>query len=360
MDELEKARKEINEADREIAALFVKRMRAAKDVAAYKKARGLPILDKIREDSLIARNSALVEDDEIRDYYVNFLSYAMQLSRSYQHKLIEGAKIAYSGVAGAFASAAAEKLFPDGEHIPYSDFTAAYNAVVEGECDSAVLPIENSFAGEVGQVMDLIFSGTLYINNVIDLSVTHNLVALKGSVIEDIEEVISHPQALSQCAEYLRRQGFRQTPYSNTALAAKHIAELGDKSVAAIASEEAAELYGLKVLSHSINDSNMNTTRFATFSRVESKRYGRPDDNFILVFTVKNEAGSLAEAINIIGRYGYNMRNLHSRPMKGLMWRYYFYVEGEGDIRTANGAEMMSELSKICDRLKLVGSFSAK
>lgn len=360
MDELEKARHIINEVDKQIAELFCKRMNAAKIVAKYKKDRGLPILDKLREDALVARNSTYIEDSEIRDYYVNFLSYTMQLSRSFQHKLITGSKVAYSGVAGAFASLATEKLFPDAEHLPYEDFTAAYNAVVNGECDCAVLPIENSFAGEVGQVMDLIFSGTLYINNVIDLSVTQNLLAVPGTTIEDIEEVISHPQALSQCSDYLRKHGFRQTPYSNTALAAKHVSELGDKKVAAIAGEEAAKLYGLKILSHGINESNMNTTRFATFSRVENDHAGRPDDNFIIVFTVKNEAGSLAEAINIIGRYGYNMRNLHSRPMKNLMWRYYFYVECEGNIRNENGSKMMKELETICDRLKLVGSFTVK
>ena len=136
--------------------------------------------------------------------------------------------------------------------------------------------------------------------------------------------------------------------------------ELGDKSVAAIAGDDAAKLYGLEVLAHGINESNMNTTRFATLSRVESKRDGRPDDNFMLVFTVKNEAGALAKAMDIIGKYGYNMRGLHSRPMKSLMWQYYFYLEAEGDIRTEKGKKMMEELKAVCDKLKLVGSYAVK
>lgn len=360
MDKLEKARKEINEADKEIAALFVKRMTAVKDVAEYKKERGLPVLDREREDALIARNSAFVEDGELRAYYVNFLKYSMELSRSFQHKLISGARVAYSGTEGAFACSAAKLLFPDAEHVSFGDFESAYNSVVNGECDSVVLPIENSFAGEVGQVTDLIFSGTLYINNVMNLSVKQDLLGVPGSTTDDIKEVISHPQAIAQSAKFIREHGFVATPFSNTALAAKHVAELSDKSIAAIASDDAAKIYGLTVLASGINDSGMNTTRFATFSRVENDGAGRPDDNFILVFTVKNEAGSLAEAINIIGKYGYNMRSLRSRPRKELMWQYYFYVEAEGNIRNENGKNMMRELSSMCDKLKLVGSYKVK
>ncbi len=360
MDELEKARKEINEADKGIAELFCKRMNAVRAVAEYKKKRGLPILDTAREDAVIAKNSALVEDEELRSYYVNYLKYTMEISRNFQHKLISGAKIAYSGIPGAFASLAAEKLFPDGQHIAYPNFEAAYNAVVNGECDSVVLPIENSYAGEVGQVMDLIFSGSLYINNVLGLAVTQNLLGVPGSKLEDIKQAISHPQALEQSAVYLKEHNITPSSYSNTALAAKHVAELGDKTTAAIAGDEAARIYGLTVLAHGINESNMNTTRFATLSRVENKRIGKPDDNFMLVFTVKNEAGALAKAMDIIGRHGYNMRGLHSRPMRELMWQYYFYLEAEGDVRNKNGEEMMEELCDVCDRLKLVGSYAVK
>ena len=360
MDKLEIARKAINEADREIAELFCKRMNAARLVAEYKQERGLPILDQVREDAVIAKNSAYVEDEELRSYYVNFIKYTMELSRNFQHKLISGAKIAYSGIPGAFASLAAAKLFPDAEHIAYNDFELAYNAVVNGECDSVVLPIENSYAGEVGQVMDLIFSGTLYINNVMGLAVKQNLLGVPGSTVEDITEAVSHPQAIAQSTNFLREHNITSVPFSNTALAAKHVAELGKKNVAAIAGEEAAKLYGLTVLAGGINGSNMNTTRFATLSRVENKRAGRPDDNFMLVFTVKHEAGALAEAINIIGKYGYNMRGLHSRPMKELMWQYYFYLEAEGDVRSENGKAMIKELETVCDKLKLVGSYAVK
>lgn len=361
MDKLQEARQAIGEIDAKMAELFCDRMRAVEAVAEYKKERGLPVLDSAREQALIAQNSARVEDDVLREYYVNFLQSTMQLSRSYQQRLNQGVRVAYGGVPGAFASEAAELLYPEGEYVSHPDFAAAYRAVEAGECDVAVLPIENSFAGEVGQVMDLMFSGSLYINRTCDLAVEQNLLVLPGTRVDQITEVVSHPQALDQCAAYLDEQGIAvRTPYANTALAAKFVKSLGKPYVAAIGSAQAAALYGLEVLERSINQSTGNTTRFACFTRTENVQTNRQDDNFILVFTVKHQAGALAQAINIIGAYGYNMRNLHSRPMKDLAWNYYFYVECEGNVRCENGKKMLRALTPMCDKLKLVGSYSTK
>ena len=360
MDKLENARKVISDADKAIAELFEKRMTAVRAVAEYKKERGLPVLDEAREAALIEKNSGYIADSEIKEYYVNFHKYAMKVSRDFQHRLIEGARIAYSGDIGAFAHTAAKSIFPDGIHVPCKDFDTAYLSVVSGDCDSAVLPIENSFAGDVGQVTDLLFSGSLYINNVVDLPVTQDLLAIPGASISDIKKVVSHPQALDQSAKYIKAHGFETVPYSNTALAAKYVKELGDKSVGAIASEEAAKYYGLDVLASRINESDSNTTRFAVVSRVESENSAGDDNHFIIMFTVKNEAGSLADAINIIGKHGYNMRSLRSRPMKTLMWQYYFFVEAEGNVRSDDGKQMMEELRGSCDKLKLVGSYKTK
>lgn len=361
MDKLQKARAEIGEIDAEMAKLFCRRMQAVEAVAEYKRERGLPVLDKAREDALIAKNSSFVEQDVLREYYVNFQRYTMQLSREYQTRLNAGIRVAYGGVPGAFASEAAEMLYPDGQHVSYADFAAAYHAVEAGECDVAVLPIENSFAGEVGQAMDLMFSGSLYINRTCDLAVEQNLLVLPGTKLCDVREVVSHPQALDQCAGFLDAQGIAiRTPYANTAMAAKFVRELGKPHVAAIGSVQAASLYGLEVLERGINQSAGNTTRFACFTRTENKQTDRPDDNFILVFTVRHQAGALAQAINIIGAYGYNMRNLHSRPMKDLAWNYYFYVECEGNIRTENGKQMLRALAPMCDKLKLVGAYNVK
>ena len=196
---LEEARKIINEIDEQMAGLFVKRMKAAEMVFEYKKEFGLPVLEEKREARVIERNSTFVEDDLLRGYYIDHLKHMMSVSRAYQYRLQSGLKVAYSGVEGAFAHIAAGRIFPESNRISCRDFKAAYDAVLQGECDVAVLPIENSYAGEVGQTIDLIFSGTLYINGIYELEIHQNLVGVPGAKVEDIRKVTSHPQALSQC-----------------------------------------------------------------------------------------------------------------------------------------------------------------
>ena len=339
-----------------MAELFVKRMRAAEMVFEHKKEFGLPILDEKRENEVIAKNSALVEDEVLKGYYIDYLKHLMSISRSYQYRMQSGLKVAYSGVEGAFAHIAAGRIFPEGNRVSYSDFKAAYDSVIRGECDVAVLPIENSYAGEVGQTMDLIFSGTLFINGIYELEIHQNLLGLPEATVEDIKKVTSHQQALSQCHEYIKMRGFEAEEANNTALAAKTVAGAKDKSLGAIASVETAEIYGLRVIEANINKSGENTTRFAVLSKVKAAAPSLTST--VLMFTVKHEAGSLANAIAIIGQHGYNMTALRSRPMKKHSWQYYFYVEIDGDTDTDNGAKMIEELSKVCDQLKVAGSFA--
>ena len=267
-----------------------------------------------------------------------------------------GLRVAYSGVEGAFAHIAAGRIFEGAERVSQKDFKSAYDAVVSGECDVAVLPIENSYAGEVGQTIDLIFSGELYINGIYELEVHQNLLGVEGATVEDVKRVTSHPQALSQCHDYIKMRGFEAEDANNTAIAAKTVAEANDKSLAAIASVETAEIYGLKVFEANINKSGENTTRFAVLSKVSSNSPAL--SNTVLMFTVKHEAGSLANAIGIIGKYGYSMTALRSRPMRKHSWQYYFYVEIEGSIATDNGEKMIGELATVCDRLKVAGRFA--
>jgi chorismate mutase/prephenate dehydratase len=359
MDLLEQARQIINETDNEMRRLFVRRMEAIRTVAEYKKQHGLPILDKVREEKVVRQNSERVEDAELREYYVNFIRNNMELSRAYQARLLEGMRVAYCGTEGAFAHIATGKLFPTAQRVAYGNFEDAYHAVERGECDVVVLPVENSYQGEVGQVTDLMFSGGLYVNKMMDLAVSHDLLVKSGTAIDEIKTVISHPQALGQCADRIKQAGWVTQEYPNTALAAKYVASSEDRSVAAIASEEAAEVFGLEVLERNLNASRSNTTRFAVFSRAENHRsVGSMGSRFILTFTVRNEAGALARAVDVVGRYGFNMHALRSRPMKDLLWQYYFYIEAEGDVHTREGEDMMRALSVFCDRLKLVGSYT--
>ena len=243
MTDLEKARQMIDEADREIARQFEKRMDAARLVAAYKKERGLPILDTAREQAILERNRDLIENEAYRPYYMRFMETTMAQSRAFQSRLMDGMRVAFSGVEGAFADIAASRIFPEATTVPHKDFKAAYDAVIDGSCDCAVLPLENSYNGDVGAVMDLAFFGPLYINGMYDIGIEQNLLAVKGTTMDEIKTVISHPQALGQCADYIREHGFDTIEAVNTAVAAQQVAEWGRHDVAAIASDEAAQKY---------------------------------------------------------------------------------------------------------------------
>ena len=175
---------------------------------------------------------------------------------------------------------------------------------------------------------------------------------------EQIKTVVSHPQALSQCADFIAKMGYEVKEFSNTALAAKWVMENEDPTVAAIASEDAAKIFGLKVLETNINKSRNNTTKFVvltpTYHKHTSSDMGL---HSILMFTVRNEAGALAKAVDVIGRHGFNIKALRSRPMKELLWQYYFYVEAEGDIESEEGRQMLRVLEMYCDRLKVLGTY---
>lgn len=287
---------------------------------------------------------------------MDFIKHLMSVSRAYQYRMQSGLKVAYSGVEGAFAHIAAGRIFQGSNRVSYRDFKSAYDSVVNGDSDVAILPIENSYAGEVGQTIDLIFSGGLFINGIYELEIHQNLLGLPGATVDDIKKVTSHPQALSQCHDYIALRGFDTEEANNTAIAAKTVADKNDKSLGAIASVETAEIYGLKVLEANVNKSGENTTRFAVLSKVMASTSSF--SNSVLMFTVKNEAGSLANAISIIGKYGYNMTALRSRPLKKHSWQYYFYIEIDGTTDNEVGQNMIKELNKVCDKLKIAGTFA--
>lgn len=360
MDErLTTARAEIQNVDAEMALLFQKRMKAVEVVTAYKKDHGLPILDAEREAFLLEENARLVEDEVLRSYYKLFLRDMMDVSKQYQTALTSGMRVAYCGVEGAFAAIAAKRIFPAGFPVSYGSFSEAYESVRRGACDCCVLPVENSYAGEVGEVLDLMYRGSLSVSGVYSLPIIHNLLGTQNAVISDVRTVISHPQALIQCAGYIHKNGFEPVAASNTAVAAKTVAEKNDVTVAAVASEETAALFGLKILDHNVNESGSNTTRFAVFSRgglPETKSGG----TFILLFTLRNEVGALAKAVNIISSNGFDMRVLRSRPVKNIPWQYYFYVEAVGDQNSDEGRRMLRALSVCCEELKVVGSFTSE
>lgn len=357
MENLTALRGEIENIDKQMAALFEQRMQCAGKIADYKSENGMPILDEGREQKLIKKNEAYINEELFKPFYRQFMYSMLDISKQYQHTIVEKMRVAYSGIEGAFANIAAKKLFPDGELVSFSSFKKAYKAVTLGKCDVAVMPIENSAAGEVGQVLDLMFEGDLYVNGLYPLRISQNLLGVEGSHLSEIKRVISHPQALQQCSDYISEHGFEVTESANTSIAAKQVADMGDKTIAAIASKETAGLYGLKLLDHDINEDIQNTTMFAVVSRNREEIINNGSGaTVILMFSVKNEAGTLADAIGVIGKHGFSMNALRSRPLKSSPWQYYFYAEIDGRHAFDRIDSMLDEMSKYCETLKVLGA----
>lgn len=357
--DIAEARQNIDRIDREMAELFAERMQAAAVVAAYKEEHGLPVEDKAREAEMIARNTERLPP-AYRPYYRNFLVGTITESKRYQRLLVSGLRVAYSGVEGAFAHVATMRIFGEpGEKVACPDFATAYRSVESGACHCAVLPIENSYAGDVGQVMDLAWRGSLTISGIYDLPLSQCLLAKPGVTLAEVREVVSHPQALAQCQPYLRRQGWIQTTAVNTAVAARTVAAGERREVAVIAARETADLYGLQVLENDINEQKSNTTRFAVFSPAACEI--KPSDNhFVLLFSCKNQPGALGDAISVISRHDYNLKCLKSHPTGVENWAYYFYAEGEGNLGTEAGQAMRRELERVCNSVRVLGSFSGE
>ena len=357
MNKLEQARQQINAIDEKMAELFVQRMAAVADIVAYKAENNLPVLDEKRETEVLAKNACRLDNTEnaaLKPYYEKFLRDLMDISKSWQKSVLNKNTVGYQGTDGAFSCIAAKNIFPDAKATAYSCFEDVFKAVQNDEVAYGVIPFENSYTGEVGEVLDLLLSYNLNIIDCFDLKISQNLLGVKGANIEDVEEVYSHQQALSQCYDYCTNHNWQTVPYSNTALAAEYVAKCCDKTKAAIASLETAEIFDLSVLARNINTSAHNTTRFMVISKEENFNGNR----FSMLFTVGHEAGQLAKVMSIFGDFGYNLESIKSRPMKDLPWQYYFYAEIIGNLKDEQTANLLSKLKETCNFLKILGSYS--
>ncbi|MEG0395265.1 MAG: prephenate dehydratase domain-containing protein [Oscillospiraceae bacterium] len=353
MDELVLAREEIDEIDGQMAVLFQKRMTAVKRVALYKKANGKAVLDSAREELVVQKNLKRLDSEEQADLYEQFIRKEMELSRAYQMRVLHEDVVAYQGAEGAFSHIALTRLYPNATQKRCETFEGVFEAVENGEAAFGVLPFENSFAGDVSEVLDLCFAHSLVVRAVYDLPVTHNLLAQKGAQLSDIKDVYSHAQAISQCSRFLSSMNLSFHEYANTALAAQYVAQTQDKTKGAIASLETAKLYGLEVLVKDINTSADNTTRFIVVGRTLMQSGNR----FELLFTVEHRAGSLAQVVETIAEKGFNLECIKSRPMPKLAWQYYFYAELVGDAGGAAGKDLIDALEKICKKVRLLGVY---
>lgn len=343
-NKLEQLRHRIDECDRQIVALLDERMDIAKDVAEYKINVNKPVYDPARERALLKKISELSRyGDLLKTVYQGILS----ASRSLQSGIIsqgsvttdkinaaldntskvfpKNASVAVAGVEGAYASDAAQKLFssPDISFCP--SFDEVFEAVAKGRVKYGVLPIENSRAGSVGKVYDLLCEYGFYIVRSVNLKIDHCLLAKRGTRLSDIKKICSHEQALAQCSEFLSSlDGVELCPFSNTAAAAEHAAAMGSE-VAAISSVSCASLYGLEVLGRSIQDTDNNHTRFVCISK-ELEIY--PDANrTTLIFDAENKPGGLYFALSEFYARDINLVKLESRPIVGSDFEVRFILD---------------------------------
>ncbi len=367
MNKLEKARSEIDIVDKAMAELFSRRMDAVKLVVEYKIENDIPVLDSGREELVIKKNLQNLNNEEYASYYEKFIKHNMDLSKALQKKILNSDKVAYQGVKGAFAHIAAKNLFPHGNLLAYSTWANVVNAVKNDEVHSGVLPFENSHAGDVSDVIDLCYATPeIYVSGVFDLSVSQNILGIKGAKLSDIKTVVSHPQALSQSAKIIKMLKLNEESCLNTAVAAKLVADKGDITLAAIASESTAELYNLDILAQNINESANNTTRFIVIQkgdvsyRIENEtvisntqKLEVDNKRFSLLFTIEHESGSLSRVMQTVAKMGYNMECIKSRPIPQSKWEYYFYTELVG----VPTSQLMQELKANCHTVRLLGLY---
>lgn len=353
MSLLDNAREQINEIDKKMVDLFEKRMQAVENVVQYKQEHKMPILDISREQYVMEHNATYLKNNKYKDSYMMFMQQVMTISKVYQKTIINKKRIGYQGTQGAFSHIASEHIFPDYSKASYTSFGDVFKAVEEGEVAYGVIPFENSYTGEIGEVLDLLMQYDVFVNKTYDLKINQNLLGVKGATLADIKQVYSKDQAIYQSRQFLEGRGYEVIPYPNTALAAEYVANEKDKTKAAIAAKENAALYDLDVLAENINTSNENTTRFIVICKEKPMR----GNQFNIAFTVHHTAGALAEAMNVIAKYGFNMQNIKSRSIKNRPWEYYFYVELDGDVNQAKERNMFDELHEVCEKVKILGAY---
>ena len=361
MDLLQQARAEIDRIDAEMAALFAQRMHAVADVARYKAETGKPVFDPAREAAVLDQNAARLQDEDLRPYYRAFLQKAMDVSRAYQRAMLGRDTAAYQGVPGAWSHIALRRLYPFARETSFATWAEVFDAVQRGDAQSGVLPFENSSAGDVSTVLDLLYTHPdLVIARMCDLPIRQDLLGVPGGTLAQVRTVVSHTQALAQSSAFLQQHGLATRTWSNTAEAARYVAEQNDPALAAIASAETAGLYGLQVLAQGVNTEGDNTTRFIVIERTAQPPAPAPGQRLALLFTVRHEPGQLAAVLDRIGARGFNMECIKSRPLPHVPFEYYFYVQlvcPAQNTAESCGA-LLGDLRAACNTLRPLGAFA--
>ncbi len=365
---LDEIRLKIDEIDRELVPLLKKRMECSLEVAKIKRAENLPVYHPVREKQILDKVEETAGEDYgvyVRNVYRNLMAVSRSLQNDTLFKNSDFAKKVLSypsepnfkkvicqGTSGAFSHAAALKMFPD-KPIEFSEhFEDVFKAVENDETVVGILPVENTTAGSVNTVYDLILKYSHFIVRGTALDITQNLLTVGDT--EAVKTVYSHPHALKQCKRFIESHGLIAVEYENTALAAKYVAELDDPSVAAIGSEIAAESFGLKVAEKAIQDNLDNMTRFVAISK---RAFISPDSNTIsLAFSIPHENGSLSAILTRFADCGLNLTKLESRPL-GHGFEYKFYIDFSGNIRDERTLELLSSLESELSYFVFLGNY---
>lgn len=372
-------REQIDKVDEQLLELFKERMDIAHQIALYKKERSLPAFDAVREREKL---SCIGEKagSNMRSYSHMLFSYLFELSRAHQGTILhtdselsrdiaaateqtdkvfpKNALIACQGVEGAFSQIACDRLFAEPNIFYFSSFDGVFSALRDDLCQYGILPLENSTAGSVNLVYDLMMKYHFKIVRSMRLKVDHNLLVREGTSRSDIREIFSHYQAIDQCAEYLRSfgKGVKITAVANTAEAAQIVAESGRDDVAALASRSCCKLYDLKCLESSVQDKGNNYTRFICISKNLEVYPGA--DRTSIMLTCAHKPGALYRVLGLIYALGVNVVKLESRPIPDLDFEFMFYFDLEISVHSDKFAQLICELESMCEEFHYLGSYS--
>lgn len=372
MRNLNEIRKDINAIDAEIRALFLKRMTLADEVVNYKMCTGDRILKQDREDQIIA-NARATMHPELQQEYQSFVKTMMRVSRKHQYKVMleqhpekltfplssrlhQPASVVCQGIEGSYQSAAAADLYPNAAISHVSSFEDVFRIVSSGEADLGLVPVENSTAGTINEVYDLLVQYQLYIVHSHVQPIRHCLCACAGATKETVTKAYSIRPALDQCLSYLKRSKLEQHEAANTAVAAQLIRDMNDPTCAAICSERAAELYGLEILEYGINDDEYNQTRFIVIGKQMS---AEPQDNRVsILFTLPHISGSLAATLSVFADHECSLTEIHSRPLIDTPWNYRFYADFTGNVLNEDTRALLFQLYEELPTVRLLGCYT--
>ena len=375
---LQEIRNEINEIDNEIVELFKKRMNCAASVAQYKAEHNLPVLDSERERALLTKICNLA-GEEFDTYALTLYNTMLDVSKAYQHKILNSDSVIYTkiknaldstkkefparahvacqGVEGAYSQIAATKLFTLPNISFYKTFENVFEAIENGEIEYGVLPIENSTAGSVKKVYELMLSHNFHIVRSVRIKIDHNLLVNPGVDLSEIKEIISHEQAISQCSAFLASHpDIKVTVCRNTAVAAKTVKESGRRDLAAISSRACGEIYSLSNIAPSIQDSGNNHTRFICISKKAEVYPGA--DKITLMLVTKNRPGELYRALSCFNALGIDMTKLESSPIPDRDFEFMFYFDFTVSVYSEKLRDLLCELEARGEDFKLLGAYN--